>query len=190
MMEYKGYVAKVEFDNEAGIFHGQVLNIRDVITFQGRSVDELRQEFANSVEDYLEFCAERGEAPEKPFSGRFMVRLTPELHRSVAIAASHDGLSINSWVARALQEATGQRDQHRRNDVGAVLEQLDRRIYGDVWHEYHGQTHIVEQVTVSRHDATITPTVTGPLIGAYQQRISYNIVKQTNSPTESLENVS
>ena len=67
-MGYKGYHATVEFDDEAGIFHGEVALVRDVITFQGTSVDELRQAFRDSVEDYLEWCAERGEAAEKPAS--------------------------------------------------------------------------------------------------------------------------
>ena len=66
-MKYKGYEAVVSFDDEAGIFHGEVTNLRDVITFSGESVAELRQGLADSVEDYLAFCAERGEQPEKPF---------------------------------------------------------------------------------------------------------------------------
>jgi len=66
MMEYKGYLSRIEFDDGANIFHGEVINIRDVITFQGKSVDELRQAFEDSVEDYLSFCAERGEEPNKP----------------------------------------------------------------------------------------------------------------------------
>lgn len=106
MMEYKGYVAKVDFDDEANLFHGRVLYIRDVINFQGQSVEELRREFAESVEDYLEFCAERGEKPEKPFSGRFVVRVDPALHRNIAVAASRSDLSINAWVAKTLDEAT------------------------------------------------------------------------------------
>ena len=69
MMQYKGYTGKVEYDDEAGIFHGEVINTRDVITFQGRSVVELREAFRDSVEDYLAFCAERDEEPEKPFPG-------------------------------------------------------------------------------------------------------------------------
>ncbi len=105
MMEYKGYVARVEFDDEANLFHGQVLHLRDVITFQGQSVDELRTEFAASVDDYLAFCAERGEEPEKPFSGRFVVRLDPEVHRKVAIAASRKAQSINTWVGNVLEQA-------------------------------------------------------------------------------------
>ena len=66
MMEYKGYLSRVEFDDEANIFHGEVINIRDVITFQGRAVDELRKAFEDSVKDYLAFYAERGEDPDKP----------------------------------------------------------------------------------------------------------------------------
>jgi predicted HicB family RNase H-like nuclease len=105
MMEYKGYTAKIEFDDQAGHFHGQVANLRDVITFQGRSVDELRSEFAASVEDYLEFCRERGEEPEKPYSGKFVVRIDPALHRLVAIEAGKSDLSVNAWVTRALEQA-------------------------------------------------------------------------------------
>lgn len=102
MMEYKGYTAKVDYDDDAEVFHGQVLNLRDVITFQGSSVAELKDEFANSVEDYLEFCKLRGEEPEKPLSGRFLVRLDPELHRGLAAAAARHGVSLNAWVSAAL----------------------------------------------------------------------------------------
>lgn len=105
MMEYKGYVAKLEFDSEANLFHGQVLHLRDVITFQGQSVDELRREFEASVDDYLEFCAEQGDEPEKPFSGRFLVRLDPELHRNMAIAAGRRDQSINALVTKAIERA-------------------------------------------------------------------------------------
>ena len=105
MMEYKGYIAKVEFDEEANLFHGHVLHLRDVITFQGQSVDELRREFEASVDDYLEFCAERGEEPAKPFSGRFVVRLDPEVHRRMAIAAARSQQSINTWVSKVLERA-------------------------------------------------------------------------------------
>ncbi len=91
MMEYKGYVGKVEFDDEAGIFHGEVLDTRDVITFQGQSVDELQKAFQESIDDYLAFCEERGEEPNKPFSGQFVTRIPPELHRQVNLAASISG---------------------------------------------------------------------------------------------------
>lgn len=109
MMRYKGYTAgPVEFDDEVGIFHGEVLGIRDVVTFQGRSVDELRKAFQESVDDYLEFCAERGEEPDKPFSGSFVVRLSPELHRNLSIAAKQEGKSLNAWVVDRLKATAGQ----------------------------------------------------------------------------------
>ena len=108
MMEYKKYIGKVEFDDEAGIFHGEVINLRDVITFQGETVDELRQAFEDSVDDYLEFCAERGEAPEKPFSGKFMVRIPPELHRKINAQAKISDKSLNSWVVDVLETVAAQ----------------------------------------------------------------------------------
>jgi len=105
MMEYKGYIGKVEFDSEAEIFHGEVINIRDVITFEGSSVEELNQAFRDSVDDYLEFCTIRGEEPEKPFSGKFVIRLSPELHREAFIKARLSDKSLNSWVSEVLEKA-------------------------------------------------------------------------------------
>lgn len=106
MIEYKGYFGEALFDDEAGIFHGEVLNTKDVITFQGKSVVELRQAFKDSIDDYLEFCKERGEKPDKPFSGRFVLRVSPELHRRISIKAKKQGQSLNSWVTNQLSEAT------------------------------------------------------------------------------------
>ena len=102
-MTYKGYQAKVEMDEEAGLFHGEVLNTRDVITFQGRSVRELKKAFADSVDDYIEFCAARGEDPEKPFSGKFLVRVSPEMHREIMAEARQQGKSLNTYVSEKLQ---------------------------------------------------------------------------------------
>lgn len=107
MMEYKGYVAKVEFDDDAGIFHGEVLNLRDVITFQGRTVAELRKAFRESVDDYIEFCAERGEAPEKPYSGHFVVRVDPSLHKAIATQARLADKSLNAWLQDVLRDRVG-----------------------------------------------------------------------------------
>jgi len=105
MMEYKGYIGKVEIDEEAGLLHGEVINIRDVITFQGRTVEELQQALRESVEDYLEFCAQRGEDPEKPFSGKFVVRLPADLHRKAFIKAKLADKSLNNWVKDVLETA-------------------------------------------------------------------------------------
>ena len=110
MMDYKGYVGMVEFDDEADIFHGEVVNLRDVITFQGRSVDELRRAFEESVDDYLAWCAERGKQPDKPFSGKFVVRLDPQTHRSISVAAQKAGMSLNAWVKQNLAAATREGD--------------------------------------------------------------------------------
>ena len=105
MMKYKGYFGKVEIDDEAGILHGEVINIRDVITFEGASVDEIQKAFRKSVDDYLEFCAQRGESPEKPFSGKFVVRLPAELHRKAYVQAKLADKSLNGWVTEVLKTA-------------------------------------------------------------------------------------
>jgi predicted HicB family RNase H-like nuclease len=105
MMIYKSYEASVEFDDDADIFHGEVINLRDVITFQGRSVDELKHAFAESVDDYLAFCKSRGEEPEKPFSGQFVVRAEPSLHKAMVSAAKRGGVSLNKWVTATLERA-------------------------------------------------------------------------------------
>lgn len=107
LMSYKGYEAVVEYDPDADLFHGEVINLRDVVTFQGRSVTELKRALRDLVEDYIAFCNERGEAPEKPFSGQFIVRVEPALHRAVVSAAKRAGVSLNKWVARTLERAAG-----------------------------------------------------------------------------------
>lgn len=103
MIEYKGYVGKVELDDEAGTLHGEVVGLRDVITFEGTTVPEVTLAFRESVDDYLAFCAERGEAPEKPFSGRFVVRIPPELHRQAYVHAKLKGESLNKWVEHVIE---------------------------------------------------------------------------------------
>ena len=102
MMKYKGYQAKVEFDDEQNLFYGEVLGVRDVITFQGASVKDLKAALKNSVEDYIVFCKDRGEAPEKAYSGRFLIRLTAKQHQKIAEAARRAGLSLNRWIVTRL----------------------------------------------------------------------------------------
>jgi len=104
MMTYNGYIGDIEYDDQAKTFHGEVVNLRDVITFQGNSVDELEQAFQSSVDDYIAWCREEGVTPEKPYSGKFNLRLTPELHREVAIAARRRNTSINAFVERAIED--------------------------------------------------------------------------------------
>lgn len=102
-MHHDGYVATIDLDEEAGLFHGEVVNTRDVLTFQGRTLDELRAAFADTIADYIEWCRERGKEPERPYSGNFMVRLSPELHRRIAVAAARSGKSINGYVTETLE---------------------------------------------------------------------------------------
>lgn len=104
MLIYKGYIGHVEFDDETEIFHGEVINTRDVITFQGFTVAEIKKAFKESVDDYLEFCKERNETPDKPFSGKFNLRLDPELHRQVYVAARQHKKSLNQWIAELIKQ--------------------------------------------------------------------------------------
>jgi predicted HicB family RNase H-like nuclease len=102
MMEYKGYVGTVEYDGEAKLFHGDVINTRDIITFQGTTVAEIEKAFRDSIEDYLAWCKEEGVEPEKPYSGKFNLSLPPELHKEMAIKAGKLKMSINSFVEKAI----------------------------------------------------------------------------------------
>lgn len=106
MMTYRGYAGKVEFDDDAMIFHGEVIGIKDVVTFQGRSVDEIEKAFHDSVDDYLTFCESRNEAPDRPFSGKFIARLSPEVHRKIVMEAKKEGVSLNTWLNRRLKALT------------------------------------------------------------------------------------
>jgi predicted HicB family RNase H-like nuclease len=102
LLEYKGYQGTVQFDADAGILQGEVMHLHDIVTFQGHTVDEVTQAFRDSVDDYLEFCASRGEKPDKPYSGRFVLRVPPELHRKLATRATRAGTSLNAYVAGKL----------------------------------------------------------------------------------------
>jgi predicted HicB family RNase H-like nuclease len=105
VLQHKGYAGLVEVDLEAKMLHGRVLGLRDVITFQGSTVGEAEQAFHDSVDDYLEFCKERGEKPEKPYSGKFLLRIAPGLHRELALLAEARKQSLNATVEHLLEEA-------------------------------------------------------------------------------------
>ena len=106
MMEYKSYVGQVTFDDEADVFHGEVVNTRDVITFQGKSVEEIRQAFRESIDEYLEWCEERNKTPDKPFSGQLVIRIPPALHRSIFLSAKQEGKSLNKWIENHLASSS------------------------------------------------------------------------------------
>jgi predicted HicB family RNase H-like nuclease len=106
-MTHDGYLAAIELDEDAGLFHGEVVNTRDVLTFQGRTPAELKTAFADTIADYVEWCRERGKTPERPFSGSFSVRVKPEVHRRAAAAAAREGKSLNGYVAEVLDRVAG-----------------------------------------------------------------------------------
>jgi predicted HicB family RNase H-like nuclease len=107
MMKHKGYQGQVEYDDSARIFHGRVIGLRSVLTFEGRNVDEIEQAFKDSIDDYIEWCEQRNKKPEKPFSGQFTVRITPELHNKLYQASKQEKKSLNELVTETLKHAVG-----------------------------------------------------------------------------------
>ena len=105
-MSYRGYTARVDVDTDDEILVGRVLGLRDVIGFHGRNVEELRQAFHEAVDNYLTACEQLGQAPERPASGRVMLRIPPELHASALIAAQAAGKSLNQWATDVLKKAS------------------------------------------------------------------------------------
>jgi predicted HicB family RNase H-like nuclease len=99
---YQGYHGEASYEPDDETFYGKVVDTKDVITFEGSNPTELKAAFTGSVDDYLEFCKERGEAPEKPFSGKFLVRITPELHHGLSICAARSEKSLNQHVVDVL----------------------------------------------------------------------------------------
>lgn len=103
-MSYKGYVARIEFDPRDEIFVGRVLGIADSISVHGQSVAELTTDFHNAINHYLADCKAANRRPEKPASGKIMLRVSPEVHAASAIAAQAAGMSLNQWAAEALEQ--------------------------------------------------------------------------------------
>lgn len=109
VMEYNGYHAKVEYDGEDNIFVGMVIGLNDMLGFHGTSVDELMISFQNCVDNYLSWCAEAGKDPEKEFKGVLNVRISPDSHREAAMDAAMDGITMNQFVAEAIEEKIARR---------------------------------------------------------------------------------
>ena len=103
-MKYKSYTALVEFNEEAKVFRGEVADTKDVITFQSENAKDLETEFHKSVEEYLKFCAEMKREPEKPFSGKLLLRLDVELHRKLYLKSLQQSASINQLIVNAVKE--------------------------------------------------------------------------------------
>ena len=106
-MTYKGYSARIEYDDSDGIFVGRIAGIRDGVGFHADTVKGLREAFREAVDDYLETCAKIGKKPQRAFSGQVMFRVSPEVHRKAALAAELSGKSLNQWAEEVLARAAG-----------------------------------------------------------------------------------
>jgi predicted HicB family RNase H-like nuclease len=104
-MTYKGYAARIEYSDEDQCFIGHIAGINDVVGVRGESVAELRTAFEEAVEDYLLTCEKLNRAPQKPYSGKLMLRVSPEIHAAVAATAQVSGKSINQWASEAFTQA-------------------------------------------------------------------------------------
>ena len=103
-LHYKNYVGSIAFSEEDAVFHGKVVGIKSLISFEGDSVNTIKEDFHNAIDEYLDFCAENGKQPEKPFKGSFNVRIEADLHRKAALTASARGVSLNTFVEDAIRQ--------------------------------------------------------------------------------------
>lgn len=104
-LSHKGYAARVEFDERDNLFAGRILGIRSIISFHGETVGELRAEFKKAAEHYVSECKELGLKPEKPASGKLLLRVPPEVHGNAIVVAHAAGKSLNQWATEVLQSA-------------------------------------------------------------------------------------
>lgn len=104
-MSHRGYTARIEYDERDDILVGRILGLRAIISFHGQTVGELRKAFEHAVDDYLAECAEKGISPEKPASGKLLLRVSPEVHGRAIVVAQASGKSLNQWVSEVLERA-------------------------------------------------------------------------------------
>jgi predicted HicB family RNase H-like nuclease len=103
-IHYKGYIGTVVFSEEDAVFHGKVIGIKPLISFEGDNVTAITKDFRDAIEEYLDFCANNNITPEKSFKGSFNVRIGSDLHRKAAIAASAKGMTLNAFVEDAIRK--------------------------------------------------------------------------------------
>ncbi len=105
-MTYKDYAARIEYSEEDGCFVGRIAGITDIVTFHGESVSEMRNAFTQAVDDYLDACQKHGVRPKKPYSGKLMIRVRPEVHARAAMTAAAQGKSLGAWAAEIIDRET------------------------------------------------------------------------------------
>lgn len=121
---HEGYIAQLTLDLDANVIHGEVVNTRDVLTFSVSDMKDIREAFAETIEDYKEWCAAEGVKPEKPLSGSMTLRMTPEVHQAASSRAALVGVSLNSWVVQTIECELG------RREPTLIASDVDRRIAG------------------------------------------------------------
>jgi predicted HicB family RNase H-like nuclease len=107
VMRYKGFLGSVYFSPEDDRFHGRIEGIDDLVSFEGRSVEELKRNFKEAVEDYLELCRTAGKDLSRSYQGSFNVRISPDLHKRAVRKSLSEGISLNRLVRRALEKEVG-----------------------------------------------------------------------------------
>jgi predicted HicB family RNase H-like nuclease len=126
-MRYKDYTGEVEYDAVAKILYGHVIDFDDVITFESERADEIEDEFHRSVDTYLDWCAERGKEPKKPYSGKLVLRIPPAVHQDAAIAAARNHKSLNTWLAEVVERAAREESTATVTDSLATRQAMMRR---------------------------------------------------------------
>lgn len=123
-LQYKGYIANVNYSVNDKVLHGKIEGIDDLVTFESTSVEDIEKEFRDAVDDYLSFCEEMGKEPSKAYKGTFNVRIDPELHRAAALNAVKNGVSLNQVVEAAISQYVVPREDVR----GKYMESIDHRL--------------------------------------------------------------
>jgi predicted HicB family RNase H-like nuclease len=106
VLKYKGYHGSTEYSLEDDCLFGRLLGISDIISYEGNSVREIKKAFKEAVDDYVETCRKIGKPPQKPYSGKVMFRIDPEVHAKAALAAKLEGISLNQWAERVIKQAS------------------------------------------------------------------------------------
>ena len=104
LLEYKGYYAKLDFSADDEIFFGVIEGINDIVSFEGKEINELKTAFHEAVDDYLDICARNNKQPEKAYKGSFNIRIKPELHKKAALIAASRHTSLNQFVESAISD--------------------------------------------------------------------------------------
>lgn len=169
-LEYKGYIGSVETDFDDDILFGKLLHIRDLVTYEAESPKALNEAFREAVDDYLADCEEEGYEPDKPFKGVFNVRVKPELHKELVLAAKASGFSLNEYVGVALkQHSVTTKSADDLSKASKVIHGIYQRIYQ--YREPIGASH--PDYTSSRKEPVKSAVSQGNVVNMYsvmQQR--------------------